>query len=125
MVTKAHARATSCARATHRSAVQWSAEKRVRRSAGPEVAAFEKGIFATMPGVPGAGYGNSYALVIGSGAEACGGAPTVRVLSAGVGATFGYDPAPDALRDDRQCPSVGMNVRLIQPFTGSSDMRWG
>lgn len=71
----------------------------------PELAAFEKGIFATMPGVPTVSYENSYASAIGSAAEAYGGTPTVRVLSAGVGATFGYEPAPDVIRYAIQAPN--------------------
>lgn len=71
----------------------------------PELAAFEKGIFATLPGVPTVSYENSYASAIGSGAEAYGGTPTVRVLSAGVGATYGYEPAPDVTRYAVQAPN--------------------
>lgn len=50
-------------------------------------------------------YENSYASAIGSGAEAYGGTPTVRVLSAGVGATYGYEPAPDVTRYAVQAPN--------------------
>lgn len=83
-------------------ASRWEAESAAR---APELAAFEKGIFATMPGVPTVSYENSYASAIGSAAEAYGGTPTVRVLSASVGATFGYEPAPDVIRYAIQAPN--------------------
>lgn len=71
----------------------------------PELAAFERGIFAAMPGVPTVSYEHSYATAVGSAAEAYGASPTARVLAGGVGAMYGYEPAENVTRYAIQAPN--------------------
>ena len=71
----------------------------------PEVAAFEKGIFAGMPDTPTVSYEHSYSTAVGSEAERYGGTPTVRVLAAGVGAMNGYEPDDTITRYAIQAPN--------------------
>ncbi|APZ35618.1 hypothetical protein BOH66_16300 [Microbacterium aurum] len=71
----------------------------------PELAAFERGIFAAIPAVPTVSYEHSYATAVGSAAEAYGGTPTARVLAGGVGAMYGYEPADNVTRYAIQAPN--------------------